>query len=160
MSKRLSIILGVIAAVVLGGAVALAQTPDAGESDTNLSGRGFLKASGSGTVSIEMGGVLRMAVDGDVTIVDVAGDARVQIADPGTRSESAEELTSDTTYELTNFQGVIRVAGSDFTVEVDGFTAFHARGEGEATLAGEGVWKTRKQWGFWSPDGAVLRIAA
>lgn len=158
MSRRLTIMLSIVVAVVLGGAVAFAQTSPAGGEDTTLSGSGFLKASGSGTVSIEMAGLLRMAAEGDVTIVDRAGDARVHIGAPGARSEAAEELTGDTTYELTGFQGVIRVAGSDFTVDVDGFAAFHARGEGTATLSGEGVWKTRYRWGFWSADGAVLSI--
>ena len=159
MSKRLTVLLGVVVAVVLGGAVAFAQTSPGGAEYTTLSGTGFLKASGSGTVSIEMAGLLRMAVDGDVVIVDRAGDARVHIAAPGAGNENAEQLAAEPTYELTGFQGVVRVAGSDFTVETDGFTTLHARGEGTATLTGEGVWKTRHRWGFWSDTGAELRLA-
>lgn len=159
MTRRLILILGVVAAMVLGGAVAFAQTSPAESSETTLSGAGWLKASGSGNVTLEMAGILRMAADGDVTIVDRAGDARVHIGAPGSRSETAEQLTGEPTYELTNFQGVVGVAGSDFTVEVDGFAAFHARGEGTATLTGEGVWKTRYRWGFWTEAGQVLSIA-
>ena len=159
MTKRLSVILTVVVAVVVGGAVAFAQTSSAGQADTKLSGAGGLKASGSGTVSIEMAGLLRMAVDGDVVIVDRAGDARVHIgATGGGGADSAEQLAARPTYELTGFQGVIRVAGSDFTVEVDGFAALRAGGEGTATLTGEGVWKTRYRWGFWSESGAELSL--
>jgi hypothetical protein len=157
MTKRLSIILGVIAAVVLGGAVAFAQTSP-GEGST-LRGAGFLKASGSGTISIEMSGRLRMAADGNVTIVDRAGDARVHIGSPGTRTDGAEELTGESSYELTGFEGVVHVAGSDLTVEVEGFAAFAARGEGTASLIGDGVWKTRYRWGFWSESGEALNLA-
>jgi len=155
MSKRLTIVLGIIAVMVFGGAVAFAQTgPDGDESV--ISGTGYLKASGSGTVSVDMAGAIRMAVDGDATIVDLAGDARVHIASPGARAAESEALTGQSTYELTGFQGLIAVTGSDFTVEVEGFAAFRAKGSGTAELTGEGVWKTRNDWGFWSPAGAVL----
>ena len=155
MSRRLTIVLGIVAVMVFGGAVALAQTgPDADE--TVIKGTGYLKASGSGTVGIEMAGSIRMAIDGDATIVDLAGDARVRIAVGGARAADAEALSGQSTYELTGFQGLVAVTGSDFTVEVDGFVAFRARGSGTAELAGEGVWKTRSDWGFWSPSGAVL----
>ena len=155
MSKRLAIVLGVIAVMVFGGAVAFAQTGPDGE-ESVISGTGYLKASGSGTVSVDMAGARRMAVDGDATIVDLAGDARVHIGAQGDRAAEAEALAAQSTYELTGFQGLIAVTGSDFTVEVDGFTAFRAKGTGTAELTGEGVWETRHDWGFWSPDGAVL----
>ena len=158
MTKRLAVMLGVIVAVALSGAVAFAQQSPGGGDGTTLGGTGFLKASGSGTVSIEMAGVLGMAVDGDVVIVDRAGDARVHIGAPGTGADTTEQLAAQPTYELTWFQGLIRVAGSDFLVEIDGFAALRARGEGTATLSGEGVWKTRYQWGFWSEAGAELSL--
>ena len=159
MSKRLMVMLTVVITVVIGSAVAWAQETDRPATpETELAGRGFLNASGSGTASLEMRGVLRMAVDGDVVIVDVAGDARVHIGSPGQARDSAEELNGRTTYELTNFQGGVGVVGSHFTVEVDGFTAFRARGGGKAELAGEGIWKTRNNWGFWSETGVNLGI--
>jgi hypothetical protein len=157
MSKRLSIILGIIVAVVLGGAVALAQTSPT--QDSTLSGAGFLKASGSGRVSIEMEGRLRMAADGDVTIVDRAGDARVHIGSPGDPWDGTEQFAGDATYELTGFQGVVGVSGSDLAIEIDGFAVFRALGEGTATLTGDGVWKTRHRWGFWSEGGEALSLA-
>jgi len=160
MSKRLALMLGVVVAVVLGGAVALAQTGSATDTEAHLRGTGFLHASGSGSVSIEMGGILRSALEGDVTIVDLAGDARVHIASAGTGPAGAEELRGDATYQLDGFQGVVRVAGSDFTVEVDGFAAFKARGTGTAYLTGEGVWKTRNNWGFWTGEGSRLSLTA
>lgn len=157
MSKRLMIVMGVVAAVVLGGAVAFAQTDGSEAARSSLSGTGFLRAAGSGSVDLEVNGTLRMAAEGDVVIVDRAGDARIRIAADGAGSGSGEALTRDTTYQLDGFQGLVHVAGSDFTVAVDGFSAFRARGEGTAGLVGEGVWKTRNDWGFWD-EGSALSL--
>lgn len=156
MSKRLTVMLGIVLAVVVGGTVAYAQTGS--EAETALSGRGYLKASGSGSATIEMSGVLALAADGDVTIVDNSGDARVYILAPGARAAGADELAGDSSYEFSDFQGVVRVVGSDFTVETAGFTALRAHGRGSANLEGDGVWKTRAKWGFWSEDGIRLGL--
>ncbi len=159
MSKRLIVMLTVVLTVVVGSAVAWAQETDRPvDAETELEGKGFLNASGSGTASLEMRGVLRIAVDGDVVIVDIAGDARVRIGSSGQSRDDAEAFASQPTYELTDFQGAIRVVGSHFTVEVNGFTAFKARGGGQAELDGEGVWKTRNNWGFWSETGVTLGL--
>ena len=161
MSKRLILMVTVVlmVVVVVGSAVAWAQeTERPADSETALAGRGSLDASGSGTASLEMRGVLRMAVDGDVAIVDITGDAKVHIGSTGQSARDAEPLTGQPTYELTDFQGAIGVVGSHFTVEVDGFTAFKARGGGKAELVGEGVWRTRNDWGFWSDPGVALSI--
>lgn len=159
MSKRLILMVTVVLMVVVGSAVAWAQETDRpADAETTLAGRGFLDASGSGNAGLEMRGVLRMAVDGDVVIVDIAGDARVHIGSPGQAARDAEALTGQPTYELTDFQGVIGIAGSHFIVEVDGFTAFKAKGGGKAELVGEGIWRTRNNWGFWSESGIDLSL--
>ncbi len=159
MSKRLIVMLTVVLTVVVGSAVAWAQETDRPvDPETVLAGRGFLTASGSGTASLEMRGVLRMAADGDVVIVDIAGDARVHIGSTSQAARDAEALTSQPIYELTDFQGGIGVVGSHFTVQVDGFTAFRARGGGKAELVGKGVWKTRNNQGLWSETGITLGI--
>lgn len=159
MSKRMMVMLAVVVTVVVGSAVAWAQETDSpSATETVLSGKGFLNAAGSGTASLEMRGRLRMAADGDVLIVDIAGDAKVHIASSGQAARDAEALASQPTYELNDFQGAIGVVGSHFTVEVDGFTAFKARGGGKAELVGEGVWKTRNNWGFWSDAGVTLAL--
>lgn len=153
MSKRLVVMLTVVVAVVLGGAVAFAQT---GSGSTTLSGKGALNASGSGSVDLTMEGTLRMAADGDVLIVDHAGDAQVVIVVPGDETESAR--AGEPTYDLDGFQGIVRIQGSDFSVEVEGFSAFKARGSGTAVLTGDGIWKTRNASGFWSENGTELGL--
>lgn len=158
MSKRLTAVVVIVLVVLVGGTVAYAQTGS--EAETALSGKGYLKASGSGSVTIEMSGILTLAADGDVTIVDHSGDARVHILSPGARAAGAEELTGESSYELTEFQGVVRVIGSDFTIETEGFSALRARGRGSADLTGDGVWKTRAGWGFWTEDGVGLDLEA
>ncbi len=138
--------------------MAFAQTgPEARTRDTVLSGTGALNASGSGTVELEMTGTIRMAADGDVLILDHAGDARVSIVAAGEDSEGFHDRTGDPTYQLDDFQGLIRVRGRSF-VEVEGFSAFRARGSGHTHLAGEGVWKTRNNSGFWSDHGDTLSL--
>jgi len=157
MSKRLMVMLAVVLTVVIGSAVAWAQETDRpGEAERVLAGKGFLNASGSGSAQLEMRGVLMMTADGDVVIVDIAGDARVRIGSAARSGDETEALASGLTYELTNFQGGIRVVGSHFTVEVRGLTAFQARGRGKTELVGEGVWKTRNNRGFWSKAGVTL----
>ena len=153
MSKRLIVMLSVVVAVVLGGAVAHAQTESG--SGTALSGSGALNASGFGSVDLDMEGTLRMAADGDVLIIDHAGDAQVSIRVPGTEAARSE----DPTYDLDGFQGTIRVKGSDFSVEVEGFSAFKARGSGSAELTGQGIWKTRNDSDFWSDGGTELGLS-
>ncbi|NNC92964.1 MAG: hypothetical protein HKN80_10775 [Acidimicrobiia bacterium] len=156
MSKRLTVLLSIVLVVVVGGTVAYAQTDS--EAGTVLRGKGSLKASGSGSVNIEMSGVLALAADGDVTILDNSGDARVHILSHGDREAGANELTGESSYELSGFQGIVRVVGSDFAVETAGFTALRARGSGSAELNGDGVWKTRADWGFWTENGVRLHL--
>ena len=156
MSKRLTAVVVIVLVVLVGGTVAHAQTGSGTE--TTLSGKGYLKASGSGSVAIEMSGIITLAADGDVTIVDHSGDARVHIVAPGARAAGAEELGREPSYELRDFQGVVRVIGSDFAIDAEGFSALRARGRGSADLTGEGVWKTRAGWGFWTEDGVRLDL--
>ena len=66
-------------AVMLAGLFVLPATAIAQEGgDVTVDGRGRLYAKGSGEVEISMGGHIRLRVDGDVSIVDNAGDMRGQ----------------------------------------------------------------------------------
>lgn len=127
-------------AVMMAGLVALPATALAQDSDeVTIEGRGRLHARGSGDVDIDMGGHIRIRVDGSVTITDNAGDMRVRL-----RGESdANEQERTTNVSLTGFRGFINVRGTDFSVAVDGQVVLHAHGRGEAYLVGEGVYTTR-----------------
>jgi len=152
MRKRLIVVLAVVMAVlVVPVGLALAGEADVG-------GTGWLRARGTGVAVIDGGGHIAMAVDGDVTIVDHAGDAHVVISSrPGT---GEEPLASDSEYELENFRGVIRITGSNVTVKAHGRMKFRAVGTGSAFLRGHGWYETRGLHGEWTPAGVRVEIAA
>ena len=139
INKMKKLTIGLLAVMLAGlfalPATALAQDGD----DVTVQGRGWLHAKGAGDVDIDMGGHIRIHVDGNVTIVDNAGDMRVRLRGA---SDSNEEERS-TNVSLTDFQGFINVRGTDFSVTVDGQVMLNAHGRGQATLVGEGVYKTR-----------------
>lgn len=123
--------LAALAALFVG---LLGATAFAGEAD--VAGRGWLAARGTGTMTVDMGGTLRMEVAGDVEIRDVGGDMKVWI--DGTTARSA-----GTSIELNDFRGRLVVEGSHFVVRAEGKGRFVARGHGFAHLEGHGVYKTR-----------------
>jgi hypothetical protein len=135
-------------AVMMAGLFALPATALAQEGgEVTVEGRGRLYVKGTGDVDIDMGGHIRLRVDGNVTIVDNAGDMRVRLR--GTSDANEEERS--TNVSLTDFRGFITVRGTDFSVTLDGKVLLHAQGRGEAYLAGDGVYTTRngdtKAWG-------------
>ena len=125
---------------MLAGLLALPGTAQAqDDGDVTVEGRGWLYAKGTGDVDIDMGGKIRMRVAGDVTITDHAGDMRVTLR--GGSDATEEERSANVT--LTDYRGVIKVRGTDFSVAVDGEVVLNAHGRGQAYLVGEGVYKTR-----------------
>jgi hypothetical protein len=129
-------------AVLAGGAVALAA-----EGETDIAGRGWLACRGRGVAELDMGGTLRLQINGDVTIEDVAGDARVFIND---REDDDTARTTDIV--LTDFEGGIKVTGSHFVVVAKGTMRFGAVGHGFAHLDGKGVCKygPYRAWFRWT----------
>lgn len=127
-------------AVMMAGLFALPATALAQEGgEVTVEGRGRLHAKGTGEVDIDMGGHIRLRIDGNVTIVDNAGDMRVRLR--GT--SDANEQERSTNVSLTDFRGFVTVNGTDFSVTLDGQVLLHAQGRGEAHLVGDGVYKTR-----------------
>ena len=109
--------------------------------DPTVEGRGWLAAKGAGSVEIDMGGRLRMRVDGDVILTDHAGDMRFQIRGGNERDAEANESGLDVI--LNDVNGRLRVTGSDFSILVDGEVKLAAHGRGQAWLEGDGVYRTR-----------------
>ena len=134
-------VLGVFAALLT-----LPATAHAEEADPTVEGRGALWARGEGDVEVEMQGRFAARVSGDVTIVDHAGDLVGSIHVGDTRqNDPAEAMVEETITDmtLTGFDGELRLRGSHFTVTVNGDVGLRAVGRGEATLDGDGVYKTR-----------------
>ena len=141
----LTALLALLATLVLVPATASAQAEDPFD-DPTVAGSGALWARGDGTAEIDMRGRFTARIDGDVTIIDHAGDLRGRIqfglADRAALDQLGdEEAIGDTV--LTDFEGAVHLRGSDFSIIVDGEAGLRAVGRGQAFLSGEGVYKTR-----------------
>ena len=131
-------------AFVLAGLFALPATASAQEpsdpNDVTVEGRGWLAARGDGHVDVDMGGRIRLRVEGDVVVVDHAGDIDIRLRGG---AEADEEQQRSTNVTLNDYRGAIHVRGTDFSVTVDGKVVLHAHGRGQANLDGQGIYKTR-----------------
>lgn len=144
-------LVALLATLAVVPAAAAAETQD--EARVTLEGRGLLQAGGTGQAEILGAGRVRLVVNGDVTIVDHAGDARIWV-----RGVPAAD---DTALTLEDFRGVVRIIGSDFTVEAEGQIRLTAIGHGTAVLEGAGWYRVRHDgWGRWSDDGTAVAYPA
>lgn len=159
MRKRTLAVFAVVAVFMSVAAIAQAQETDRSGS---VDGRGYIWAKGTGTAILDGHGRVQMAVDGDVVIYDLAGDARVKIGavpeeEPDGRAAELQEVSPTTTYTFDNFRGRMQVVGSDFRIEAEGEMKFRGHGEGVVELDGRGWWKTLRRRGTW--NGAILTFA-
>lgn len=139
MGLRKLLALGAMAAMMVaafGTAAMATEDTDAVSGEVVLEGAGWLYARGTGEAILNMGGGVRMYLDGDIKIEDHAGDLQVWI-DGVVASMTGADV------ELEGFQGRIRVRGSDFTLKAEGAMEFVAHGHGVAKLEGSGVYRTR-----------------
>ena len=152
MRKRMIVVVALILSVlsVSGAAFAL----DTASDEVMIDGTGKLSAHGVGNVAIEGSGWVKIKMNGDITIVDNAGDATIRIRPFGALGESAD----DTTVVLEDFAGVIVVRGSDFTINAEGtFRRIFANGTGVAFLQGRGWYRaTGGHFGTWTPGGVQV----
>lgn len=147
-------IVAVLAAIAVA---ALAPVASAAEVDdghrVTLEGRGALWAAGFGRVEVSGAGTVRLAVKGDVSIVDHAGDARIRVA--------GLPPADDTALTLEDFRGVVRITGSDFTVVAEGRILLRAAGRGTALLEGTGRYRVHHDgWGLWADPGVEVPYPA
>lgn len=155
MVKRTLVVLAALALAVVG----LAPTASATGGEADIGGTGSLWARGTGTAAIDGGGTVRMAIEGDVFIVDNAGDARVWIGG-GSGGDGDELAAQSSVFELDGFRGVIRVTGSDFEIEAEGRMRFRARGTGTVFLQGTGIYRTCSDSGRWNQSGVRLELGS
>jgi hypothetical protein len=137
LRRTIALIALVALLVVAASAVALA------ESEATVAGRGWLVARGTGTATLDMGGWIKMKIDGDVTINDFDGDLSVRIASSEAALDEAEDRRGPEVV-LRDFEGYLVVRGSHFLLKATGTMKFKAHGHGFAYLVGEGIYKTRR----------------
>jgi hypothetical protein len=152
MTRRTIILLAVLSLAVLGTIPAAF----AAEGAADVGGTGNLWARGTGLANIRGGGTVRMDIEGDVRIVDNAGDARVWIS--GRSGGEGEPVAESSEYVLDGFHGHIRVTGSDIEIAADGRMRFQARGTGTVLLRGSGVYRTWSGVGRWTRAGLRLEL--
>lgn len=151
---RIGLIAALTAVLVLG----LVPSALASDGEVDLSGYGWLAARGTGEAALDMGGWIEVRIDGDVSIVDVAGDAQVRIR---SAEEDAYALASRPEVELSNFNGWVAVRGHHFVIRLKGDIRFRAHGHGFAYLEGSGIYRTRNgHVRTWSSSGAEVEISA
>jgi len=157
MRKRMTVLVAVVMSVLTIGSTAYALDTESDVTEVTIDGTGKLSAHGRGHVAIHGGGWVKLKMNGDITIVDNAGDATIKIRP---RGQSAE-FVDDTTVVLEDFKGVIVVRGSDFTIEAHGqFRRIFANGEGVAFLQGRGWYRaTGGYFGTWTPGGVRVNYS-
>lgn len=146
-----------LAALLATVALAPAASAAAAETGTNarvsLDGRGVLWAGGSGHIAIAGAGRARLAVNGNASIVDHAGDARIWVG--------GELIADATSLTLEGFRGVVRVTGSDYALEADGRILLRVAGQGTALLDGTGWYRVLHDgWGRWPDAGSEVPYPA
>ena len=156
MRRRFLVVVAALAVLI-----PTAVGAQAAETDRSLEGKGFIWARGSGTAILDGHGRVQMAIDGDVVIYDLAGDAVVKIGavpeeEPDGGRAQLQDVSPTTSYTFDNFRGRMQVVGSDFRIEAEGTMRFRGHGEGVVELDGRGWWKTRHRRGTW--NGVVLNL--
>ena len=165
IKRTISVSAALAIAVVAFAGVAGAQTDDeAATGQATISGRGWLWAVGRGDATLDMGGKLRMLINGDVEINDVEGDMSVRIVSEDALFDDdpeGEDLFGPEAV-LNDFEGGLVVTGTHFVVEASGTMHFFAQGHGVADLEGTGLYKTRKMRipRTWSHLGTRLELGA
>ena len=153
--KRTSVVLALAAVALMAiTPIASAQETDGGP---DVAGKGWLKARGTGNATIDMGGKIRVFIDGDVAITNLGDRFRVRLRTDRAQDYVTESVGPDVL--LQDFTGWLVVKGNHFIIEMEGSMKFKARGKGDAYLEGNGIYKTRRGHPrLWDPAGSEVRI--
>ncbi|WP_407356819.1 hypothetical protein [Methanolobus sp. WCC5] len=125
-----------------------------------LSGNGTLNAEGNGTAVISGDVTIDLTItDAKLVIKDLAGDARIEVADNTEYGESNVEEGNSTdnnrAFVFMNITGDVHIEGSRLTVMVRGSDIeLTAEGTGTAVLSGNGTYETVGGSGNWAGNYA------
>ena len=160
MFKHLTIIGGVLAAVIIAFATMAPATNVAAEDErdgTFLRGEGVLEARGDGLIAVKGRMDYKAHADRGVLLVkDIAGDAEIDVQGEG-----------DCTAEWNGFMlcfgtGEAQITGSNVAVILVGNNiGVNVEGKGWAYLKGRGQYKVNGHGPFpWNPDGGFAGVGA
>ena len=129
------------------------------EGEVDISGHGWLAARGTGEATLDMGGWIRVHIDGDVAITNLGDDFEVRILAATDETARTESVGPDVLLE--GFEGWVGVHGTHFLIQMEGDLQFRAHGRGTAHLEGTGIYKTRYgRVHTWSNLGVDVAIDA
>lgn len=147
MVRKLLFIFSLVAVL----AMSLASTANA----EILSGRGWLKAHGSGVAKLAMSGDVTIHVQ-EHSVIRIRGAEIVKADGRGQRINQPNGVVV-----LRGHRGVVKIIGHDMTIHIIGHKVeFLAQGQGTAHLKGRGHYQTRNNSGQWSSVGSDLPIEA
>ena len=154
--KKTGITIALAAVFVMAFAgVATAQETESGKAD--VWGKGWLAAKGTGNATLDMGGWIKMYIDGDVAVTNLGENFEVRLRVDGTEQYVTESVGPDVLLE--DFTGWVGVRGNHFLIELEGELKFKAHGGGVAYLEGTGIYKTRRgPFRVWDTGGVEIAI--
>jgi len=140
--------------------VLLLALPSLSFAQESVQGTGTLHAEGKGTVTIQARpGTVDISGSGVLTLVDLAGDAAIQVTGSGTRS--TEMQGKHTVIRYRGFNGQAHIEGSHYIVRVRGrHLVVDARGTGRALLQGQGTYEVNGTQGNWTINGVAIQFDA
>lgn len=137
--------------------VTLMALPGVALAQVNVSGTGTLEAEGRGLAVVQGNGTIVISGSGVLDILDIAGDARIDIQGGGTRELTTQRDRQVVRYR--GFDGLATISGSHVVVRLRGTEIeLNATGTGRAYLRGEGTYTLNGVSGEWTRAGVPLRL--
>ncbi len=157
MFKRLAVVAAVLTAagLMLSAFAPAAAAEERERGDVFLRGAGELDARGDGLVALKGRMHVEVSADAGVLLVmDIAGDAEVEVSGQG---ETGEWRGFKAYF---GFDGEASISGSHVAVIVLGRNIeLHAEGKGWAYLKGHGTFTVNERGPFrWTEDGAFAAV--
>ncbi len=145
-------IFSLLVLVIVLGALPLMASAQAGGAGT-----GSVKAEGDGIVRIRGNGWVRISGEGTLGIVDVAGDAVIEVSSGNEAEQSDNAARSRQRMIFRGFDGDAYVEGSHIIVWMRGKNIkLEAEGTGRVYLRGRGWYEFNGESGDWTEAGVRL----
>lgn len=134
-------------------AVTLIFVPAMSAPGVQVTGRGQLSGSGSGTARLEGSGTFYVRGCGTLTVLDPVGDADVEIRG----FAYSKQLSCG--FRIYRGSGWVRVSASHVMVKLDGdIDEISACGGGTCYLRGDGRYRVRSRTRLWKQGGVYVRF--
>ncbi len=142
-----------LAALAGALAVALVSVPAVPAPGVQVTGRGQLSGSGSGTARLEGSGTFYVRGSGTLTVRDPGGDADVEIRG----FAYSKQLSCG--FKIYRGSGWVRVSASRVMIKLDGdIDEISACGGGTCYLRGDGRYRVRSRTRLWRQGGVYVRF--